>query len=181
MKRAFDAIRAGRMATVFAAAAVSAAAVVAGADEPDLLPPAAAFAATARVRAGGSLEYRVDVKPGYHLYRDRVRAEWIDTRGKVHALELTKPAGKDVDDPTFGRIAIYDQGVVMAARLPAANGAGRLEVVSQGCAKAGICFPPHRQTFHPAVADAWVGPTGEAKASSMRSLLGRDSAGESRR
>jgi thiol:disulfide interchange protein len=92
-----------------------------------------------------------------------------------HALKLTLSAGRMVDDPTFGNVEVMDRQFVIRADLdleaqparkaqPAKGSTGEpasaaasaatdsvqaLEIIvhSQGCAAAGVCFPPQTHRF----------------------------------
>lgn len=89
------------------------------------------------------------VAPGYYLYRDRIRVKLkAPAGGQLAALEL--PAGEAKDDPYAGHQVVYHRSfsVRQAITLPAGStGQVELEVVWQGCAEAGLCYPPVRRTF----------------------------------
>ncbi|MFD2181510.1 protein-disulfide reductase DsbD [Rhodoplanes azumiensis] len=101
------------------------------------LPPPADQVFTLAVRRtdDAALAIRITAAPGHYLYRDGMLAV-LDGR----PLPLVLPAGTEKDDPNFGLVEIYHGAV--DARLPDAPSAGRLRVSYQGCAEAGICYPP---------------------------------------
>jgi thiol:disulfide interchange protein DsbD len=148
----------------------------------ELLDPDRAFQPQVRLRDGGTAEVKFDVVPGYYLYRDRIRIDAAGVpltasgrkskpetsvssavSGKGVALAVTLPHGRVVDDPTFGRVEIFDKAVTFTVdlnlasnqiaaggnRSKAENGktATKFVVTSQGCAKAGVCFPPQQHEF----------------------------------
>ncbi|MCA2999032.1 MAG: protein-disulfide reductase DsbD N-terminal domain-containing protein [Rhodocyclaceae bacterium] len=144
----------------------------------EVLDPAVAFQPQFRMRDATSAEIKFDVVPGYYLYRDRIRVEGVvvepqvggrggkptpDTPGAVTPLVVAMPVGRFVDDPTFGRVEIYDRSVVLHVDLAASaatpksagannrRAAGKLpnkfRLTSQGCAAAGVCFPPQQHEF----------------------------------
>jgi thiol:disulfide interchange protein DsbD len=110
--------------------------------------------------------------------------------GSVMAIRL--PQGRFVDDPTFGHVEIFDRSVSFDVDLDfaliggakgvgvgtgtgtgrqAIKSAAKLVVTSQGCAAAGVCFPPLQHEFSlPAAAsfsqadaateNPWVLPVG---------------------
>jgi len=87
------------------------------------------------------------IAPTYYLYRARFAFE-TDVPGLLGQVQY--PVGEQVDDPTFGEIMeIYRDAVTvrlpLQAKLPAGD-AVRLNIVSQGCAQAGLCYPPMRQS-----------------------------------
>ena len=111
--------------------------------EPKLLPPEQAFRLSARALDPSTIEARFDVADGYYLYRDKLRF----SVNPGSAAPLTLPPGKPKHDEFFGDVEIY-RGVV-TVRLPLASAApGRvltLSADSQGCADAGVCYPPTRE------------------------------------
>jgi thiol:disulfide interchange protein DsbD len=130
---------AGACALAFLLTAAAAAA------DPKLLPPEQAFRFSARALDARTLEARFNVADGYYLYRDKLKFAVDPNPAQLTGQEL--PPGKAKDDPFFGKVETY-RGVVIV-RLPVANvNAGQsiaLSADSQGCADAGVCYPPTRQ------------------------------------
>lgn len=81
------------------------------------------------------------VTPGYYLYKDRFHFEPQSPSLKAGTPEFTLE-GEWKDDPSFGRVRVFHESVVATLRL---QGQGRLKVVWQGCAEAGLCYPPQDQ------------------------------------
>lgn len=83
------------------------------------------------------------VTPGHYLYKDRIRFEPLDA-----SLQPGEPAwsleGEWKDDPSFGRVRVFHESVVVTLPL---QGKGRLKVIWQGCADAGLCYPPQDRTL----------------------------------
>ncbi|SDS23640.1 thiol:disulfide interchange protein DsbD [Halopseudomonas sabulinigri] len=82
-----------------------------------------------------------DIAPGYYLYRHRLH---FTLQGE-HDLPLTAqlPEGKHKTDEYFGDVEVYYnqlQVTLDVSDLPAA--ASNLAVGFQGCADAGLCYPP---------------------------------------
>jgi len=129
--------------------------------ETDFLPPEQAFRLSVSVDAAASnpdnrsapatdtLAVHFDIAPDYYLYRARFAFE-----SSVPGLlgEAQFAAGEQVDDPTFGEVMeVYRNAVTvkLPVQLPASLFAGKaaaLTIVSQGCAQAGLCYPPMRQS-----------------------------------
>ena len=111
-----------------------------GGDE--FLEPDQAFRFSAEA-TDGAVVARWEVADRYYLYRDRFRFSVRDGSGVTLGAPVF-PAGKMKDDLTFGRVEVYHHAVEV--RVPLASGqAGdgfELEVGFQGCAEAGICYPP---------------------------------------
>ncbi len=117
----------------------------AGAAEPRLLPPEEAFRFAARALDSRTLEARFTIADGYYLYRDKLRFEVEPESATLAATVL--PPGKLKDDEFFGRVETYRDRVVVRLPLDRA-GPGQsltLRADSQGCADAGVCYPPTTQ------------------------------------
>lgn len=79
----------------------------------------------------------------YHLYRDKLKFEVASKGVGLGSLQL--PPGVEEEDAIFGRMVVYRDDVKI--RLPLNRidpdiQATTLKVVSQGCADAGVCYPP---------------------------------------
>ena len=115
-------------------------------DVDDLLPVDEAFALSARAVSRDRIEIDWKIADTYYLYRHRIAVQ-PDAAFVAEPLQL--PAGKKHTDEFFGDVETYRERLV--ARLPgrAADGARRvtLQVKYQGCADAGICYPPQTRTL----------------------------------
>jgi thiol:disulfide interchange protein DsbD len=111
--------------------------------QPKLLPPEKAFRLSARALDPSTLEARFDVVDGYYLYRDKMRF----TTEPVAAGTIELPPGKRKHDEFFGDVDTYRGSIVV--RIPLARAAPgqtlTLHADSQGCADAGVCYPPNPQ------------------------------------
>jgi len=158
-----DALRAAAAGLLCAVALAAAAAGVPGL-EPKLLPPEQAFRFSARTLDPGTVEARFDVADGYYLYRDKLRFSVV---GGAPALGVAAlPAGKRKHDEFFGDVETYRGVVVVRVPVVDARAGQPLVLVadSQGCADAGVCYPPNQQQVRLAVpaAGAAAGPLVEA-------------------
>lgn len=125
-----------------------------GANEPELLEQERAFQLSARRKDLKTVELHFKIADGYYMYRGRFKFAVEPTASaKLGKATLTK--GNMKQDPTFGRTEIYrdsvrillpiasmDKLVTLADVEPV-----RLKVTSQGCADAGVCYPPIHQTI----------------------------------
>jgi thiol:disulfide interchange protein DsbD len=114
--------------------------------EGDLLDPQQAFKFSARVLDADTLEVRYQIAEGYHLYRDKLKFEVSPTDVTLGTPQL--PPGKVEQDAIFGHMVVYRHDVKI--RLPLKRGNPNpqtitLKAVSQGCADAGVCYPPQAQ------------------------------------
>ena len=114
-------------------------------DEKDLLPVDQAFALTASAPERGQIQLQFKIAPGYYLYRHRTSVK-ADPAFNAGALQM--PAGNKHHDDFFGEVETYRER--LQATLPGAptDAAGTisLEVRYQGCADAGVCYPPQKRT-----------------------------------
>ena len=120
--------------------------ICADASAEELLHPAIAFKPTARALDGQTIEVRFEIAKGYYLYRDKFRfAAMLDS---VQLGTPITPSGKEKMDDTFGKVEVYYKEAVI--RVPVErNSSGvlplTLNITSQGCADAGVCYPPQKQ------------------------------------
>jgi len=119
-------------------------------NQTDFLPPDVAFRVGAQVD-GNVVKVRWVIADGYYLYRSKieVRAESPDL--VVAAPQL--PPGVLKTDPYLGTQRIYTQqveAVVPYSRLDAGAHPLQIKVIYQGCAEAGLCYPPITKVLFPA-------------------------------
>lgn len=113
--------------------------------EEDFLPPEQAFAFSAAMVAPDALEVRFRIAPGYYMYRERF-AFAAEPAGAI-AGDPVFPRGEVKYDPTFEKdMEVYHDGVAIRLPLAAVDAAVALTVTSQGCADAGLCYPPMQST-----------------------------------
>jgi len=118
-------------------------------NETDFLPPDIAFRLGARVD-GDLLKVRWVIADGYYLYRQKieVRAESPD----LQLLAPQLPKGLIKTDPYLGTQEIYTQQVEVAVpftRFDAGAHPIQIKVTYQGCAEAGLCYPPITRVIFP--------------------------------
>ncbi len=98
------------------------------------------------VKAGTQLSINFDITPEHYVYKNQ--------------LKLTLPAGVTaapftfsqtpvlIDDPTFGKVPVFDQKNMVATTTLSTNGKSidnaAVVIGWQGCAKAGLCYPPEK-------------------------------------
>jgi thioredoxin:protein disulfide reductase len=144
--------------------------------EPKFLPPEQAFRLSARAIDSRTLEVRYDVVDGYYLYRDKL-AFVVEPPTLSAGEKPALPVGKRKHDEFFGDVEVYRGQVVVHVPLaPAASGQTvRLKAESQGCADAGLCYPPTAQTLAVPVPNqgGGPGPVVEAPRSRAAGLLNK--------
>jgi len=114
--------------------------------EEDYLLPEDAFRVSADSLDSETIVVRWDIAPGYYLYRTKFK---FSTEND--GLELGTPgypASKLKHDEFFGDVQIYRNKAefrIPLKRAPGSPDTLQLRTVSQGCADAGLCYPPHTQ------------------------------------
>lgn len=114
----------------------------------EFLPPDEAFQLTVVADGPDRLRLTWQIAPEYYLYKGRLKVTTEGAAAQLGQLEL--PAGESHEDEYFGVQEIYHDELV--ARLPVARAGGTalalpLTVTYQGCAEAGLCYPPISKTF----------------------------------
>ena len=128
-----------RLARHLAPVVLAALALPVHAITPDQLPPVdSVFVPSARATPEG-IELRWTIAKGFYLYRHRTAAQ-ADAGFEAQALRM--PKGDAHRDEFFGDVETYRGELV--ALLPGTPRAARTVVTIkyQGCADAGLCYPP---------------------------------------
>ncbi|MBP7983830.1 MAG: protein-disulfide reductase DsbD [Chromatiaceae bacterium] len=116
--------------------------------EEEFLLPEQAFPVVAMAEGPNTLVLNWTVAEGYYLYRNKFKFRSL-TEG-IRTGEGRLPAGEKRHDEFFGEVEILRGPVAVRLPIERATGEGlrlSLEVSSQGCADAGLCYPPHRRTL----------------------------------
>ena len=112
-------------------------------DESDLLPVDQAYVLSASAPSRGRIELHWKIADGYYLYRHRTGA----TASGFDAGPLQLPPGKPHVDEFFGKVETYRGQLRGALTGTATADTVTLKVKYQGCADAGICYPPQTRTL----------------------------------
>jgi thiol:disulfide interchange protein DsbD len=117
---------------------------------PDFLPPEKAF----RVEATwleNSNEIEIEFLPakGYYIYQESLKFQVGSQAGKLNSIKPSLPSGIEKFDETFQKkLQVYKQPfMVLLGVKPQAGSPMHVEVTLQGCAEAGICYPPMTLPF----------------------------------
>lgn len=122
------------------------------------------------------------IAPGYYLYRDRIE---VAAQPPGALAQVDRPPGEQKNDPNFGLMEVYHDAVTVQVHPGTARD---LTVTWQGCAEAGLCYPPQTRKISlgsgaasvpamPAPISA-VAASAEAspKVSLLQAAMGNDSA-----
>jgi thioredoxin:protein disulfide reductase len=113
----------------------------------DFLPAEQAFRMDASAEGSDRVRLTFQVTHGYYLYRGRLKIQSPSREVQLGTPQL--PAGQIKSDEYFGKQEVYHSD--FAAIVPVARTRGGtldvpLEVTYQGCAEAGLCYPPIHKT-----------------------------------
>ncbi|MFC4296811.1 protein-disulfide reductase DsbD [Castellaniella hirudinis] len=136
--------------------------------EDDFLPPEKAFVESAAMVDPLTLDLHWRIAPDYYMYQDRFEVRIEDAQGGLLLFRrsdltpadaetrtpawgdaLRLPRGQVKYDPTFEKdMEVFHEGVTLRAALRAgAQGPLQVTVTGQGCADAGLCYPPMTTSF----------------------------------
>lgn len=162
---------------------------------PKFLPVDEAFDLRVTLQPNQTILARWEIADGYYLYRHQFAAllDALDSGAQLGEPRL--PDGKEKVDEFFGDVEVYYGAVAM--QIPVVGtlpDTAKVIIGYQGCADAGLCYPPERRTFIVAgdlllpeeasgmgkasAAQRSVGPAGSSNADSRAPLL--QSVGEDR-
>ena len=126
--------------------------------ESELLEPERAFQLSARRKDHKTVELQYKIAEGYYMYKGRFKFA-VDPPASARLGKAMLSNGKMKQDATFGRVETYRDSVrillpiaIIGKGIPRTDAMPlRLRVTSQGCADAGVCYPPLHQklTFTP--------------------------------
>ena len=132
------------------ALSASALSLIGGKKEEPLLDPSDAFQTQVALNED-ALNVEINIAPGYFVYRSKISVS--SDSAEFGTLEL--PDGVKKDDQFFGEVETYRGILNYSAPLinSEATGPLKINVVSQGCADVGVCYPPYHEEFTINVAD----------------------------
>ncbi|MBP6683209.1 MAG: disulfide bond formation protein DsbD, partial [Halioglobus sp.] len=129
----------------------------AAAAAPKFLPVEEAYQANIEVREDNSLRIHWQIAATYYLYQHGFKFALADAQGDI-PLAVELPAGLEREDEYFGKVEVYYDvaGILLVPeRIPEV---ATLSLESQGCADAGLCYPPRKEYFEVDFASGSVTP-----------------------
>ena len=120
-----------------------------GEEEEEFLDPDVAFVVTAKQGNGNSIKTNWLIQDGYYLYKDKISVAPAN-ESEITLGDIPLPEGKEKEDEYFGLIVSIDHE--FNAEIPITKLAANTQAVDlifkyQGCAKAGLCYPPITKTI----------------------------------
>lgn len=110
------------------------------------LPVEEAYHLTVEQADTKSLKLSWLLEPKYYLYKHRFKAKLEDGQGEV-GLELGYSPALPKEDEYFGDVEVYYEFADITAAAERSFGLAKLSVTYQGCADAGLCYPPNTEVF----------------------------------
>src|SRR3984893_12312000 len=134
----------------------------------DFLPPDRAFRFDALPDGTDRVRLNWEIADGYYLYRARIRVVTPSTRAQLGTPQM--PQGQIKTDEYFGRQEVYHHELV--ATVPVVRPTGGafelpLQVTYQGCADAGLCYPPITKDVTVNLSAGAVAPAGSPGSSAL--------------
>lgn len=149
----------------------------AGAEE-DFLAPEKAFRFSASAVAPDTVELSWNIAPKYYMYREQFH--FVTDPPRIALGEPQIPPGKIKFDTTFNKdVETYRDLVSVRIAVPAGAPPFTLVATGQGCADAGLCYPPTEYRTHvtPATGSAAITVRDAASGFSWNDLLHSDDVG----
>ena len=117
----------------------------------DFLPVTEAFQFSGSVEQGNAV-IDVQIAPGHYLYKDRF--SFSPARDITHLGSAAYPPGELIYDPYFQKdMETFADNLTIKLPVEYSSSLPELEISFQGCASAGLCYPPHKVVI-PLSADA---------------------------
>jgi len=96
-----------------------------------------------QLQQGDNLNVFWQITDGYYLYKNKLRVTIDDEEQTIKGL----PAGKDYHDEYFGDVEIFEYELMLSVPVADLAPGSKVTVHYQGCAVAGLCYPPMTKTF----------------------------------
>ena len=131
---------------------------------------------------GTRLAINFDITPEHYVYKVKIK---LTLPAGVTAAPFTfnqKPIS--IDDPTFGRVPVFDQTNMVASTILTNSNGKSLDNAAvtigwQGCAKAGLCYPPEKINTTVNIAAATPQPAANSASTSATNSTTNDNVADS--
>ena len=115
-------------------------------NETEFLSPDDAFEVSLSYPSNNQLIVTWDIEKDYYLYVGMINFSLVDAK-KNNILKVELPQGKKKTDEFFGEVDIYKGRVSAYVFFESPINSLKLQVMYQGCAEAGLCYPPIKKIF----------------------------------
>ena len=123
--------------------------ISAGVSTPDFLPVEEAYQLAIDIEDQRHVRVYWQIEEAYYLYQHRFKFQLEDASGPVD-LTINFPEAITHNDEYFGEVNIYYHSADISLELQRdidLSHPASLTLTSQGCADAGLCYPPQKQHF----------------------------------
>jgi len=154
-----------------------------GMNQPEFLPVEQAYQIALEIEDDRSVRVYWQIEDAYYLYQHRFAFKLEDSSGPVE-LDVNFPTAIERHDDYFGDVKVYYHNADISLQLQrGAASIGTLAVSSQGCADAGLCYPPQTQYFKVDFGDGTISAVEESpkklsRSSDQNSVAGENPAGD---
>ena len=124
----------------------------------EFLPVREAYRLDGALAADGQLRLYWQIAEGYYLYQHMFTVRHADAPTPTN-LSIDFPPSLDKTDEFFGDVSVYYDEADLTVWLPDGETRLTLAVTYQGCADAGLCYPPETEQLLVDVATGVVTPT----------------------
>ena len=124
----------------------------------EFLPVREAYRLDGAITPGGDLRLYWQITEGYYLYQHAFKVRATGT-GSAEELDVTFPPALAKTDEFFGDVSVYYGEADLLVTLPDSTDTLTLAVTYQGCADAGLCYPPETDYLLVDAATGSVSPT----------------------
>lgn len=141
-------------------------------EEEEFLTAEEAFQLTTTANPPDQIKLYWNIAEGYYLYRHRITIKSSNDNTVVSEFEL--PKGKEKYDEFFGDVEIFENSLDVPVNVTSSTGTVNIAVGYQGCAHAGLCYPPVTKNISvnlPASSDAVASSATQTSVSEQDSLL----------
>ncbi len=117
-------------------------------NDDEFLPPDEAFDFSGAITGPNQLHLRWLIADGYYLYKNKIQVRTDSPLVQLGAPDL--PQGETKTDEYFGTQEVYHRELEADVPFSRANpdaGTVQARVTYQGCAEAGLCYPPITKTI----------------------------------
>ena len=149
--------------------------------QPKFLPVEQAFQVSSSSQptpSGMRLAINFDITPEHYVYKDKIK---LTLPAGVTAAPFTfSQSPVSIDDPIFGQVPVFDQtNMVATTVLTSSKSLDNAAVVIgwQGCAKAGLCYPPEKIKTTVNIAATSGAPTGNLESAAATNLTDSNNLG----
>ena len=124
----------------------------------EFLPVREAYRPDGALTADGQLRLYWQIAKGYYLYQHMFTVRQADASAPAN-LSISFPPALDKTDEFFGDVSVYYDEADLTATLPDDATRLTLAITYQGCADAGLCYPPETEHLLVDVVTSAVTPT----------------------